>query len=166
MYEEEMKAYSKKYELEESLKRRNERKPDPYSKSIKTIQLKSPEIPQDAFYENNEVFITFCLKDLEKYIEDPRWLKVLRKYRPTKGLQMRNFSEHASRFKDEFADFLGEGKMMVYSKTEGKLVETIKKFDFKVPSTYGRSFHLPDGTLFWEIVDIHFNTGHRWVEKK
>jgi len=158
-------ALSKKYELEESLSRRNGLKLNPQSKSFKTIQLESPEIPQDAFYEDNEVFITFCLKDLKKFIP-PAELNFFQKLKPTKGLQMRNFSQYAERFEDAFIEFLDSGKMMIYSKTEGKLVETIKKDGFRYPTGLSRGYYLPDGTLFWRIDDVHFNVGHRWVEKK
>ncbi|MCX6717294.1 MAG: hypothetical protein NTU76_01290, partial [Candidatus Taylorbacteria bacterium] len=78
-----------KAKLKEESNHRTKEKFDPDSESLQTIELKKLDKPQDAYYQNDEVFITFCLEELKKQSINIRTLA--NALRPAEGFQMIEF---------------------------------------------------------------------------
>ncbi len=124
---------------------------------LKTIKLKSKDKPQDAYYNNSEVFIAFHLEDTKPL--DPSKKALFDIPKPLKGCRMFDFNldKMPRSYQYSFANALKRGNLTVYSKVEGKLISEIKYSSSGTSeSVVGKSqlhkYYLPDGTLFFEIL--------------
>lgn len=164
---EELKKERIRSEIKEGRKRRKE-KIDVSSVNLKTIKLNPTEKPQDAYYNNEEVFIAFHLEDMHPL--DPKQDTVFPALTPFDDYKMFEFNldryDLPVGYEYDFANVLNKGKMIVYSKVEGKLVDEIKRFDRggcladkpDIPQFY--EYYLPDGTFFFSIRNYHVNLGN------
>ena len=111
--------------IEEGRRRRKE-KINLKEAGLKTIKLKLTDKPQDAYYDNGEVFIAFYLEDTKPF--DPSINPMFDVPEPLEGYSMVDFDldNMPSSCKYSFAYALDRGNLLVYSKVEGKFVSEIK----------------------------------------
>lgn len=159
-----------RWAIEEGRKRRKE-KIDVSLANMKTIKLNPPEKPQDAYYNNEEAFIAFHLEDMHP--PDPKQDTVFPALTPFDDYKMFEFNldkyDLPVGYEHDFVNALNKGKLIAYSKVEGKLVDEIKRLDRgghladkpDIPQFY--DYYLPDGTLFFTIMNFHVCLGN-WQE--
>lgn len=132
-------------------------------KTLETIKLTPANGTPDAYYSNNEVFVTFCLNDIfpDSYKEYPIYAGqedvLLFKETRDRYLAIKNGKRLPDTFGAYLPDILNSGKVMVYSKVESKFVNEIKKekWGFSAGSLAGRGgykYYFTDGSLFFSIL--------------
>jgi hypothetical protein len=139
---------------------RKNNKADFNSATLKVIQLKHPEKSQNTYYNNDEIFITFCLEDM---LSVPEGVLLLLNSQ-NDDLQMKDMAKMVdaelikpSILENNFYKLLDSGKVTIYSKMEGKFVDKIMrdKWGFSAGPTAGAggyNYYLPDGTPFFSTT--------------
>jgi hypothetical protein len=137
---------------------------DENSKTLKTIRLSPSEDPQNIYYNNNEIFATFCIEDMIPFSEEELLsIKNMDSYMQMKDMDKLIESDKIlpSTFELYFPQLLESGKVGIYSKVKGAFVDKIMREDRgshlntnpDLPQFY--DYYLPDGTIFFTIMNFH-----------
>jgi len=129
---------------------------DKNSKTLKRFKLSDSGQSYNACLNNKEIFVAFNFK----YIDDPQ-------FHSRSKNEMIEFDEISLSgiYEQTFAKILEKGELLVFSKTEGKLVNGIIRNDRgtylsnqpDIPEFY--DYYLPDGTLFFSVMNFHVYSG-------
>lgn len=117
---------------------------DENHKTIKVFELKCSGKPYNACFNSSEVFMAFHFE----YTEDANLPKVGEK--EMFEIYIEGFEQH------ECAKAIESGDVLIFSKTEGKIIDKVMRKDSGryssdrpgVPESY--EFYLPDGTMFFK----------------
>lgn len=149
-------------EDDERMEWRRNKKYDNNSKTLKVIQLNPSGKALDTYYNNDEIFATFCIEELFYAHKDK--LPLLKNM----GTSMRMMDIDAILKKNDissdifelnFSKLIESGKVNIYSKTEGKIVEKIMRDDWgfyagPLAGASGYEYFLPDGSLFLLLLHV------------
>jgi len=116
--------------------------------TIKTFKLKCLDNSYNAYFDSSEVFIALNFK----YIDDPELPNVGEK--EMVKVNINGFYQHI------FARTFESGDVLIFSKTEGKIIDRIMRKDRGMylsddptrPQFY--EYYLPDGTMFFEVMNF------------
>ncbi len=119
------------------------------SKTATQIKLKNDLGTCNAYFNDENVFAAFYFK----HVDDPH-LSIT-----TKNEIMADFEDGECFFmgvyQDHFANLLNRGEVVIFSKTEGKLIEMIYRENMENSSDYRTAkpqvydYYLPDGVAFF-----------------
>jgi len=146
--------------LEYEAEDRRNKKMNIASKTLSTIKLTSAEKPQNAYYNNEVIFSTFCVEDMPSLSKEE--LRLIMSEDP--HIQMKDLDKMIeigkilpSKFETHFSILLDSGKATIYSKVEGKFVDAIKRDAWNIhadrlAAADGYNYYLPDGSCFFGVT--------------
>jgi hypothetical protein len=146
--------------LEYEAEDRRNNKINTTSKTLEIIRLIPLEKPQNAYYNNEVIFSTFCLEDIESLSENE--LQIIMNEDPR--IQMKDIDKMIelgkilpSRFEIHFLNLLNSGKVTIYSKVESRFIDVIKRDKCNIhagplAAADGYNYFLPDGSCFFQVT--------------